>query len=242
MNWLDIVLLVPIAFFAWRGFSTGIIGEVLGLVGLIAGIFITFAYMKPASVMFESFFENPDYAVIAAGVTLFVGTLIAFQLLAWFLKSVLKLAKLNSLNRIAGLGFGVLKASVVLSAALLLLVGFRLPPEQIRNESVLYPVVTPVAPAIYNIVAAVYPGVESFKDTIDEALDASNPLRLLPFMRPGGGNGGGNDRNGWNGRNGGEDDANSVDGSEGRDGSKGTGGSKGLDRFDADEMSVHVIR
>ena len=185
MNWLDMVLLVPIALFAWRGFSNGIVGEVLGIAGLIVSVFLTFAYMKPAAVLFEPYFETADYAVIAAGTAIFVGTLIVFQLAAWLLKSILKLAKLNMVNRVAGLGFGVLKAAVVLSAALLLLAGFRLPPEQIREESVLYPVVTPVAPVVYDAVALVWPGVEGFKETMEGALDQSNPLRLLPFLNPG---------------------------------------------------------
>ncbi|MGA1464993.1 MAG: CvpA family protein, partial [Balneolaceae bacterium] len=47
------MLLIPIALFAWRGFSNGIVGEVLGIAGLIVSVFLTFAYMKPAAALFE---------------------------------------------------------------------------------------------------------------------------------------------------------------------------------------------
>jgi membrane protein required for colicin V production len=243
VNWLDMMLLIPIALFAWRGFSNGIVGEVLGIAGLIVSVFLTFAYMKPAAALFEPYFDTADYAVIAAGTVIFVGTLIVFQLAAWLLKSILKLAKLNLVNRLAGLGFGVLKAAVVLSAALLLLAGFRLPPEQIRKESVLYPVVTPVAPVVYDAVALVWPGVEGFKETMEEALDQSNPLRLLPFLNPDeSGRGSGRDSGRGSGRDSGRDaERNLDDGSMvrmGWNGFEGTAVTEQVGRSDCDGRNI----
>ena len=40
MNILDIILLIPIAWFAYRGFTRGFIIELVSLIALVAGIFL----------------------------------------------------------------------------------------------------------------------------------------------------------------------------------------------------------
>ncbi|MFU8811450.1 MAG: CvpA family protein [Balneolaceae bacterium] len=182
MNLLDVAILFPIGYFAYRGFANGLIHEVLGIVGIVLAVYLTFEYMKPVSALFGAVFENPDHATMAAGLILFIGVIAIVQGVAHAMKKGLQIIKLNSINRIAGLCFGGLKAAVVVSALLLLLTGLNLPGKETRDRSVTYPIVLQAAPAAFNVLAIAVPGSESFVETVAEAIDENNPLRTLPLF------------------------------------------------------------
>ncbi|MEX0905547.1 MAG: CvpA family protein [Balneolaceae bacterium] len=182
MNLLDFFIILPIGYFAYRGFVNGIIKEVLSIVGIILAVFITFEYMHAVSPLFAAFFENPDYATVAAGIFLFVVTVAAVQFIAYAAKKFLEIIKINFVNRIAGLSFGVLKSGIIISTLLLLLAGFNLPGEEARSESISYSYVIYLAPAVFDAVAIVYPGAEDFISTIEKTIEENNPIKNLPIF------------------------------------------------------------
>jgi membrane protein required for colicin V production len=182
MNLLDFFIVIPIGFFAYRGFMSGVIHEVMNIVGIVLAVFITFEYMHATSVLFNPLFDNPDHSVVAAGIVLFIATVAAVQLIAYAIQKLLKVIKINFINRLAGLAFGALKSGIVVSAFLLLLAGFNLPGEESRNESISYPYVIYLAPAAFNVVATVYPGAENFIDTIEQSIEENNPIKSLPIF------------------------------------------------------------
>lgn len=182
MNLLDFAILLPIGYFTYKGFVSGIIQEVFGIAGIILAVFLTFKFMKPASVIFSPLFNNPDHATIAAGIFIFIGTVAAIQFLAFTSRKFLELLKINFLNRLAGMCFGFLKSGIVVSAFLLLFAGFNLPGEQTRENSFSYSYVIYLAPAAFNTVATIYPGAEDFVNTIEETIEENNPIRSLPIF------------------------------------------------------------
>lgn len=182
MNLLDLFILIPVAYFAWRGFTSGLVKEVFSIAGIILAVYLTFGYMHTLSPLFRTVFENPDHATVASGIVIFVGTIAVVQGVAHLLQKFLELIKINFLNRIAGLIFGSLKSAIVISAFLLLLAGLNLPSEETRNQSVSYPIVITLVPAVYNMVASVYPGAENFIETIEQAIEENNPIKSLPIF------------------------------------------------------------
>lgn len=182
MNFLDLFILLPIGFFAYKGFMAGLIKEVLGILGVILGVFAAFAFMKTFSVVTQPFFSNPDTATIVSGLIIFIATIGVVQLIGYFIRKFLQLIQLNFINRIAGLCFGALKSAIVISGFLWLFAGFNMPAEETRNESLTYPFILGIAPATFNMVATFYPGIESFIDTIEKAIDEENPIRSFPIF------------------------------------------------------------
>jgi membrane protein required for colicin V production len=184
MNLLDILILLPIAWFAFKGFTSGLVKEVLSIVGIILAVFITFRYMDAVSVLLTPFFEEgSDYMPLIAGLVLFIGTLSIVHFIAFLTKKFLETIKLNALNKALGLIFGALKCGLVISGILLLMAGFNLPGEESRQKSLLYPYIIHLAPGAYNLVAAVYPGTENFITTIENTLQENNPLNNLPNFK-----------------------------------------------------------
>ncbi|CAN5429934.1 hypothetical protein BH23BAC3_BH23BAC3_12940 [soil metagenome] len=182
MNAIDLLIILPIGFFAYKGYTAGFIQEVLGIVGIILAIFVAFAYMKPVSALLEPFFSGSDTRTIVAGLILFIGTIALVQFIGHSIRRFLEFIKLNIINRIAGLFFGAVKSAIVISGFLWLFAGFNIPEEDTRNESLLYPVVLSIAPAAFNMVAAIYPGIENFIETLEDAIQEDNPIRRNSFF------------------------------------------------------------
>ena len=182
MNILDLLILLPVAYFAYRGFKNGLIHEVLGIVAIILAVFLTFQYMEPASAWLHPFFEeNAGYLPFVAAMIIFLGTLVLINVIAIAGRKVLQTVNLNFINRLAGLAFGALKCGIIISALLLVIAGFNLPPEKVRTESSAYPYVIQLAPWAYDAVASVYPGAEDFINTVQKTIDEHNPIENFPI-------------------------------------------------------------
>ncbi len=182
MNLVDLFILFPIGYFAFRGFRNGFIQEFFSIAGIIIAVFVTFKYMRPVSGFARPFIDNPDSAAIVAGIVIFIFTLAAIQMVAYWLESIFRVIRLSIINQAAGSVFGALKSAIVVSATLLLLAGFNLPGEESRKASTTYPIVIYIAPAAYNAVAILYPGTEDFIQTIEKSIRESNTLRSLPIF------------------------------------------------------------
>ena len=183
MNLLDLLILLPLLYFGYKGFVNGLIHEVLSIVGIILAVFLTFEYMDAMNSLIGPMFDgNDSYIPFISGAILFVGTIGAVQLIAHLSKKLLEAIKLNFINRLAGTAFGVLKSGIIVSALLLLLAGFNLPSEQARQESMTYSTIVYLAPLAYDGVATVYPGAENFSDTIRNTLEEYNPINNFPTL------------------------------------------------------------
>ncbi|MDA7803753.1 CvpA family protein [Crocinitomix sp.] len=143
MNYLDILLLIPIIIGAWRGFKKGFVIEIFTLLALLVGIYagIHFSdYM--AEILREKVGITSEYLpAIAFTITfLLVGAMVYFA--GKMIEKALKLVALGTLNKFAGLFFGVVKMIFILSAALVILESYdqkgQFIPEDLKTDSFLY--------------------------------------------------------------------------------------------------------
>jgi len=183
MNYLDLLLLVPIVYFAYKGFMTGFIREIFGIIGVIFAVVLTFILMDDMTSILRYFWvTQANYLPVLAGLILFLCAIIFTRLLANLIHKMLEVVSLNFINQIFGSLFGALKTGIVLSAMLLLLSGFNVPDEEMRKESQVYHHIIFIAPAVYDVVASVYPGAENFFTVIEKNIDPNSPLKSLPIF------------------------------------------------------------
>ena len=181
---LDLIIAVPLLYFIYKGFMNGIVKEILNLVGITLAVFLTFKYMDALSIIIAPFFEESASAYIPflSAALLFIGTLAIIALINYLTKELLKAVKLSAVNRVLGALFGLLKSGLIVSTILLLLAGFSIPKEEVREESILYPYVIYLGPWAYEAVAIIYPGAEGYTETIQENLSKYNPVENLPII------------------------------------------------------------
>ncbi len=143
MNYLDILLLIPIIIGGWRGFKKGFVIEVFTLLALLVGIYagIHFSdYM--ATILKENIGLNSEYLPpIAFTITfLLVGAMVYFA--GKMIEKALKIVALGTINKFAGLVFGIVKVIFILSASLVILESYdekgNFIPTNLKTKSLLY--------------------------------------------------------------------------------------------------------
>lgn len=114
MNIIDIILLIPLIWFAYKGFKKGFIIEVFSLLALFAGIYAAIHFSDFASdLLSENIKIKSEYLpVISFGVT-FVGVVIGVHYLGKLITKVVKMAALGLVNKLFGAVFSVLKLLLV---------------------------------------------------------------------------------------------------------------------------------
>ena len=184
MEILDLIIAAPLLYFGYKGAVNGLVKEVLNIIGITLAIFFTFKYMDSLKILIDPFFEDPNAAYIPflSAALVFIGTLSVVAITAYLIKEALKAVKLSVVNRILGAVFGVLKSGMIISTILLLMAGFNIPKDEVRDSSYLYPYIIYLGPWTYEAVATIYPGAESYSETIQENLSKYNPVNNLPFI------------------------------------------------------------
>lgn len=146
MNFVDIIIVVPLVYAAWRGFKKGLIIEVFTLLALLVGIYAGIHFSDWTSARIEEYFDfDANYLpVIAFTVTfLAVGAMVFFA--GKMLEQMVKVVNLSPINKIMGVVFGMLKMVYTLSILIILLETYDergdFIPEKTKENSLLY---TPV--------------------------------------------------------------------------------------------------
>lgn len=143
MNYFDYVLLVPVLYGLYRGFSKGLILELASLLALIAGIYgamhfssFTFEYLNNYVEIETSYLQLASY-----GLTFLIIVLV-ITLTGKILTLLVKMVALGFINRMMGAIFGGLKALLILSVLLMFFDRFNkqfgMVKEEVLNTSVLY--------------------------------------------------------------------------------------------------------
>lgn len=145
LNILDIILLIPLCWAAWKGFQKGFILEIFSLLALGVGIYgsIHFSDYSADFLRDELGFESKYLPVIAFALT-FIGLVIGVYFLGKMVEKAVHLAALKTANKVAGAVFSVIRAALILSVLLIVLhsidekSGF-LPRKQVHESTLFEP-------------------------------------------------------------------------------------------------------
>lgn len=120
MNYFDYLILAPVIYGLYRGFTKGLILELASLVSLIAGIY---GAMHFSSLMFEylsTYIElELAYLQLASYGLTFILIVMVVTLSGKVLTLLVKMVALGLVNRLMGALFGSLKSLLILSVLLL---------------------------------------------------------------------------------------------------------------------------
>ena len=115
MNYLDVFLMIPIAWGAYNGFVKGLIKELASILGIIIGIFLAKNhYPLLDEKLFLLLESDAVFISLISALTIFLFTIMVIKLVASFLTKFLKLIALGLLNKMIGALFGVLKSVLIL--------------------------------------------------------------------------------------------------------------------------------
>ncbi len=124
MNFLDIILLIVLFFFVWRGFRAGIVGAIGGLVGIIAGIWAGSNYMHLVSewLMDVVNLGNEGLAKIVAFIVIFIVVNVAIGLVVGIINKIFHIIPfINLANKLLGAIIGLIGGSLGIAALVYLM-------------------------------------------------------------------------------------------------------------------------
>ncbi len=153
MNTFDIAIIVVTSFCLIRGFFKGLIGEVSGIVGVVAGFYGAQTYYPMVSVHIQKWIENSGICDIAAFFVLFCAILIVISLVSVLIRKILKLVFLGWVDRTFGLIFGATKGILIVSVLLIMITSFLPKNTNILAGSKFSPHVAKVSEALSIFVA-----------------------------------------------------------------------------------------
>ena len=154
MNYLDIIFLIPLLFALYRGFKKGMIHMVASLSALALGIFGAIKLRPMFASFLDSIFDiSPDYMNVIAFSVAFVSIVLVVHLLAFLVEKLIKAVALNLVNRLLGMGIGLLVTAFVLSMILWPVNQINAEKQIIKPEriegSILYKPLSAFAPKVF---------------------------------------------------------------------------------------------
>jgi membrane protein required for colicin V production len=121
MHWLDITLLVVFALGALLGARSGFLWQVARLVTFGLAFYVSIFYHEPIADLLGTYLTGTSPFVL--GALAYIGSFLGIYLVLYsvtlVLERALKAAKLKTLDRVLGAGFGALKATLLAGAVLM---------------------------------------------------------------------------------------------------------------------------
>ena len=112
MNFFDILTLVALVWAIISGWRSGLISQLLSLVGIVFGVVLSIRYGAAVGQMFHI---DDRFSVVAGFLITLVATLIVTTILAKLIARVLSFIGLNWANTLLGIAFSIVKGLLVLS-------------------------------------------------------------------------------------------------------------------------------
>jgi membrane protein required for colicin V production len=128
VNALDIIVIAVVALSALFAFARGFVKESLSIVAWVGAGLITLRGLPHLSPVAEKYITTPLLAQIAAGVTLFVVSLIVLSLVTSAIARRVKQSALSAVDRALGLLFGAFRG-IVLACLGFLALSWAIPKE-----------------------------------------------------------------------------------------------------------------
>lgn len=151
---LDLIIILILAWAAYKGFSKGFLVQVATLAALFLGIFgaIRFSGITSA-IMIEKFELNGQYLPIISFALTFIVIVIAVHFIARLLEKLVEAVALGIVNRLLGVLFNMIKYALIISIVFVILntIHYYKPflPVSKLNNSKLYRPFSNLAPSIF---------------------------------------------------------------------------------------------
>lgn len=143
MNFIDVLFLIPIAYFSYKGFKNGLIIEVFTLLAFLVGIYAGINFSDgTASLLRNNWGFTSEYLpTIAFTITvLVVGAMVYFG--GKFLEKIVDITGLSIANKMGGVALGFLKSLYLLSVLAVLMESYDekndFISEETKEQSLLY--------------------------------------------------------------------------------------------------------
>lgn len=175
MSFIDLIILIPLAFGAMGGFRKGFILEVITLLALILAVIGGFHFLHwGMSVLSDNFQLSGRFLPFLAFILIFVAIIAIVNAIGQALKKIIHMAFLGGIDRIAGAVLGALKFVFLFSILIWVFQVFGIEiPQHLQDDSFFYTYVVALAPATVELFSFIIPASTNLMDKISELMNFS---------------------------------------------------------------------
>jgi membrane protein required for colicin V production len=116
VNELDIVISVLVVISALIGVFRGFVREVLSVISWLLAAFLAWTYKEAVGAQLLSVIDVPRMQMLAAAALIFVVALVLATIISYLVHKLVDAAGLGTLDRVLGLGFGILRGGLIVAA------------------------------------------------------------------------------------------------------------------------------
>ena len=169
---LDILILVPLIWSAYKGFTKGLMIELLTLIAIISSIILSFKLLHEVIILLKSNMGKvPPMFPVLVFVGLFIGILVLLVMLNNMLKNIVYQTPLKSMDNALGALLGLFKAALLVSSVLWLISKSEAVfGNEILKNSVLAPIIMPLTTATFKVFSIILPFVRDLLLDIEHFL------------------------------------------------------------------------
>lgn len=164
MNWLDVVIILSVAWFTATAFMAGLIRELVTLAATFLAIAVAGLYYDDLAEDVLVFINRADIARAVAFLVLLGSVFLMGQLAAFLLRRTVSLLMLGWADHLAGAAFGFLKGLLLIEILLILFVTYpQLNLDDAIDGSALAPIFLDGIPFLLRILPSEFKvGVDTF--------------------------------------------------------------------------------
>ena len=181
MNYLDIIIVIILFIFGFKGLKKGLIYEVVSLAAFAIGIWGAMHFSDFTAARLTEFIEiNPKYINTVAFILTFILLVIFVNLIGKLVAKLIRTLNLGFINKIGGFLFGVAKGILLCSLLLMVLNNFQLLgliKDDVKQESKTYPYIEKTVPYIYQ-------GFDLVKDAVKDLNESLPTNDSIAFPEP----------------------------------------------------------
>ncbi len=154
MNILDIILLICFVPALIQGFRKGFIAQVIAIISIIAGVWMSARFASMASAWIGQYIEGSEQVLkLVAFVLIFIIVIAVLALVGKLIEGTVKLVMLGWLNKLLGVVFSLLKAGLIVGICIMAFCSlnntFQLVSEETLKSSVLFPPLKDLAYSVF---------------------------------------------------------------------------------------------
>ena len=171
MNYLDIIVAVPLLYGLIKGFSNGLVKEVTSLLALFIGVYVAINFSEYLEPKFINILDgSQEFVPVFAFVVLFLVSVLCIKILGFFIDKLTKVLALGIFSRIFGAVFGFSKVVVIFSFLLFSFADYNLVDKQSKEDSVLFEPLT-------DVVKIITPQLEKHQSILDKIDEGAKKLK-----------------------------------------------------------------
>jgi membrane protein required for colicin V production len=153
MNPFDIIIIVILGYSLVRGIFRGLVKEVSSIIGVLGGFYAAFTYYTMLAKLLSGLIRETAYLNILSFLIIFCSVLIVVGILGIIIKYLLNIAFLGWVDRIGGIGFGLVKGILIASILFITFTAFLPKGSAFLKNSVLAPHVSWVSEKMAKVVS-----------------------------------------------------------------------------------------